>query len=479
MPAKFTSKHQLTTSDRRGRNAATGLETNMAVVLLPTLISLQTISGLLSIFAVSVLAIVLFAAKPQRKYSIQPGPFVLFVAASLMVLVRPVPTISFILFTIVTIIVYRIITTVTAKTIISSLIDGAGLYLLINVVAYAAGLRSVGSSVRVFSSLEYRGFVRIAFPLSWGLDAVPTVASVYLAAVAFLIWYGSTNRRLFRLACVAAAALVLYFGASRSAIIPAILLPAVILLFPSALRWIGQATTLMASAFPLFFPSISPILASALQPLVALIPGREESLQSTLSFNSRDAIWSRSLGYWSDYVTDLSDQTFGFGQGGQLHSGAWTAYGKAISVVTRDPQNASMHNAFLQQLFDGGLLGWLLMTVGIFWTSVRLSRRRLALGAEGKSAIAAISALMISAIPSVSVSPGASHQLAFWLLLILVGIACQAHEPRKPGGADPNVKRAGVGSVHSSNKRFARAAPVTTTESPETTGRSGEAPLRN
>lgn len=479
MPAKLSSKQTVAALDSRDRNAAPRPETNVAVVLLPTLISLQTISGLLSIFSLGLLAAMLFAAKPKRKYSIQWGPLTLFVAAAVMVMIRPEPTITLVFFGIVAVILCRIVVTVKAKSVIGSLIDGAGLYLLVNVVAYTAGLRSAGSSVRILSSIEYRGFVRTIFPLSWGLDAVPTVASVYLAAIAFVILQTGTSRRLFRLACVASAIVVLILGASRAAIVPAFLLPAAILLFPAALRWIAQVSTLTASIFPLVFPVASQFIASVLQPLIELVPGRDSSYQATLSFSSRDYIWSRSLAYWWDYVTDFSDRVFGFGQGGQLHSGAWTAYGKVISVVTRDPQNASMHNAFLQQLFDGGLLGWLLLTASIFWASVRLSRRRSVLGVEGKSAIAAISALMLSAISSVSVSPGASHQVAFWLLLILVGIACQTPEPRGVEGGAITVSRRNSSADAVTDPTPAVPASATTPASPGTTDRSGEAPLRS
>lgn len=479
MPAKLLSKQTAAAVDSRDLNAAPRPETNVAVVFLPTLISLQTISGLLSIFSLGLLAVLLFAAKPMRKYSIQWGPLTLFVAASVMVLIRPEPTISLVFFGIVTLILYRLIVTVTAKSIIGSLIDGAGLYLLINVVAYAAGLRSAGSSMRVLSSVEFRGFVRTIFPLSWGLDAVPSVASVYLAAVALMILQTGTSRRLFRLACIAAAIVVLVLGASRAAIVSAFLLPVAVLLFPATLRWIAQASSLLASIFPLVFPIASQFIASVIQPLVELVPGRDSNYQATLSFNSRDYIWSRSLGYWWDYVTDLSDRMFGFGQGGQLHSGAWTAYGKVISVVTRDPQNASMHNAFLQQLFDGGLLGWLLLTASIFWASVRLAQRRSILGVEGKSAIAAISALMLSAIPSVSVSPGASHQVAFWLLLILVGVACQAPEPQGVEGGAITVNKCNSFADTVTDPTPAVPAPSTTPASAGTTDRSGEAPLRS
>ncbi len=402
-----------------------GLEINVAVILLPTFISLRSFSTQLSLLLLLLLTVVLFAAKPKQNYSIQPGPLMLVLAASLMVLVRPEPTINLIFFAILAVIIYRTVTSIRAKTIISSLIDGAGLYLVINVIAYAAGIRSTVGADRIVSSLEFGGFTRIIFPLSPSLDSVPTIASAYVAAIAFLMLQSGMIRRLFRLACVAAAVIILALGAARSSILVAALLPSIALLFPAATRWLAQASTLIASVFPLVFPAVSAIAASLIQPLVEMIPGRDNRIADTISLSSRDYIWRRALEYWQNYVIDLTDQLFGFGQAGQLESGVWTVYGKALSVVVRDPQKATLHNSFLQQLFDGGLVGWLALTIGILWASVRLSRKRQEWGAECTAAILAVCALMFSAITTVSISPGFSHQLTFWFLFALVGVACQ------------------------------------------------------
>lgn len=419
-----------------------GHEINVAVVLLPTFISLQSISSQLSLFLLLSLAIALFAAKPKQNYSIQPGPLILVFAASVMVLIRPEPTMSLVFFAILAIIIYRVIASISAKTTITSLIDGAGLYLIINVVAYAAGLRSATLAGRVSSSLEFGGFIRVVFPLSTGLDSVPTIAALYVASIAFLIHQRGMIRRLFRLACVSAAVVILGLGAARSSVIAAALLPSIAFLFPATIRWMAQASTVAASIFPLIFPAISALLASILQPIVEMIPGRDNRLADTISLSSRDYIWRRSFEYWWDYIPDLPDRLFGFGQGGQLESGVWTVYGKAISVVVTDAQKASLHNSFFQQLFDGGLVGWLLLTIGILWASARLSRNGREWGAECSAAILAVTALMSSAITTISISPGLSHQLAFWVLCALVGVACQTpisrdREDRKSARVGP------------------------------------------
>jgi hypothetical protein len=445
MPAKLAPTPGGKAPHSSGDCPAPGQELNVAVMLLPTFISLQSISSLLSLFLLLSMAGVLLAAKPKQNYPIQSGPLMLVFAASVMVLVRPEPTISLVFFAILAIIIYRVIASIRAKTIISSLIDGVGLYLIINVAAYSAGFRSATLAERVSTSLEFGGFVRVVFPLSTGLDAVPTIAALYVASIAFLIHQSGMIRRLFRIACTAAAMIVLVLGAARSSLIAAALLPSVAFLFPATVRWLAQASTLLASVFPLIFPAISTLLASILQPIVEMIPGRDSRAADTISLSSRDYIWRRSFEYWWDYIPDLPDRLFGFGQGGQIESGVWTVYGKAMSVVVRDPQKATLHSSFFQQLFDGGLVGWLLLTVGIFWASVRLSRNRREWGAECSAAIVAVTALMLSAIPTVSISPGLSHQLAFWVLCALVGVACQT--PISHDREDRKSARAGLGNA--------------------------------
>jgi O-antigen ligase len=149
----------------------------------------------------------------------------------------------------------------------------------------------------------------------------------------------------------------------------------------------------------------------------------------TISLNGRDYIWARSIEYWFDRVNDLPHELLGFGANGPYRSGASLTYSDRFDSIVRNPELTSMHNSFLQQLFDGGFLGWLLLMTAIYWASARLAKRRRDRGNAGVSAIVAMTALILSGMTEISLAPEGTHE-TFWLLMVLVGVACQASDSR-------------------------------------------------
>jgi hypothetical protein len=316
--------------------------------------------------------------------------------------------------------------TVDARAIIASLIDGAGVYLVVNVLAYMIGLRATRAADRIGDYIQSTGFVRTIFPLSWSLEVAPTIASVYVGAAAFLILERGRIRRAFRLACFVAAFIVLSQAGARTALFAAIALPVVLICLPFITRWIAPAVTLLASVSALCLPSIVSSLQYIATPFLSFIaPGRDLRRGDIVSLSNRDFIWTRSINYWTSRIDGTYEQLLGFGQDGQYRSGASMTYARALAGTVRHPELATMHNSFLQQLFDGGLAGWLLLTLAIFWASVRLSRRRRDWGPQGVAAIAAMVTLLVNAMTQVTIAPGAPFE-AFWLLVVLVGVACQS-----------------------------------------------------
>jgi hypothetical protein len=109
-----------------------------------------------------------------------------------------------------------------------------------------------------------------------------------------------------------------------------------------------------------------------------------------------------------------------------------------MAEIVRNPEHASMHNSFLQQLYDGGIAGWLLMAVALYMTSVRLVHRRPGWGAEGLAGIGVFAALLLNATTQITITPG-GVQIGFWVVLVLVAVSCQEPSPtfgpRKPATA--------------------------------------------
>jgi O-antigen ligase len=183
-----------------------------------------------------------------------------------------------------------------------------------------------------------------------------------------------------------------------------------------------QAATLLAAISSLVLPSIIVAIQFIVNPIMSLAPGRISDARSIATLENRDYIWDHTISYWLDWVNDLPHILFGYGVTGQYRSGASLSYSDELSGLIRHPEFAFVHNSFLQQLFDGGLAGWLLLMLAAYWAGTRFSRHRRDWGA---AAIVAMTVLLLGAMTEASMAPGVAEE-NFWLLLALVGIACQA-----------------------------------------------------
>ncbi|MBB5164298.1 O-antigen ligase [Mycobacterium sp. AZCC_0083] len=334
-----------------------------------------------------------------------------------------VPLLAFLL---VGTLVTRLVMTVDARRIIASLIDGCGLYLLINVLCHAAGLQSPASNVRFGGLVESTGFVRTIYPLTWALNTPPTIAAIYFAAIAFVILEAGWLRRSFRLICLIAAIIILVGAGARAPMVVAAVLATTVISFPHITRWLGQAATILTAISAFILPVFVVWAKSGIAPFISLVPGRAVKSESIDSIGGRDYIWRQAIDYWIELVNGLPHMLFGFGANGQYRSGASLTYSESLAKIIRHPETASVHNSFLQQLFDGGLVGWLLLALAIYWASAKLAKRQRAWGNRGLSAIVAMAVLLLSGMTEVSLTPGA-EQDTFWLLMILIGVACQAN----------------------------------------------------
>jgi len=411
-------------------------EINWCVLLLPIVLGIRSFSQLLALLCVAALAIATLVTAPVKQHSLRLGPLVLLAVSAAMVYVRSESRYIELFFIIWLFIVVRLAAAVDARVIIASLFDGIGLYLILNVVGYAGGLRSPNQGDRIGGIVEATGFIRRIYPFSSSLDAVPTIAAAYVAALIFFLRDPNSTRRNFRLVGAFAAANVLYGSGARTGLVVAVFLPIVVVVLPSVIRWMAQASTVFASISVLIVPAISRAVAFIFVPIVSILtPNRTASATNVASLSNRDIIWSRSINYWFEYVPDAGNQLFGFGQNGQYLSGASRTYRSLLLSVTRYPELGSVHNSFLQQLYDGGLIGLILLVIAIFWTANRLSRGVREWGSAGIGLIVLLSAFLLAGIPQVSLAPGFSQE-AFWLLTVVVAVSCQC-----PSSCDSDSKQ--------------------------------------
>jgi hypothetical protein len=401
-----------------------GVRPDWIVVLLPTAIALRTFSGTASLLVVGALVGLALIRKPDGKFQIQIGPIALFLGACVIVYSRPASAGVVLTFTLVVVLVFRLIMTVDVGKIIISLIDGAGLYLVANVLLFLAGIQSPSADFRIGGLVETTGFIRIIFPLTSSINSPPIIAGVYVAASIFLILEIGWMRRILRLVCLAAAAFVMIGSGSRVPIVVTVLLTFLVIVFPAVLRGIGQVTALVASISALILPAVVTSIQALLTPLLSLTPGRISDAKSITTLENRDYIWDKSFKFWMEWVNDLPQILFGFGVNGQYRSGASFAYSQSLSTLIRNPEFAYVHNAFLQQLFDGGLVGWFLLVAAAYWATARFAKRRRGWGHPGSAAIVAMTALLLSGMTEASLAPGVAQE-SFWMLVVMVGVSCQ------------------------------------------------------
>ena len=409
------------------------MQPDWLLILFPTAVALRTFNEKFALLCVGLLVGAAILRKPQAGFKVQLGPFACLVAATLIVFARPTKTIPVLIFLLVVVFVWRLVTSVDARTLIASLIDGCGLYLVANVVGVIIGLHSPASDIRIGGLAESTGFVRTIYPITTALNAPPAVAAVVVVSFGFLILEPGPLRRTFRSVSLIAALIVLAGAGSRAPIAVAALLSITVLCFPSDLRWIAQATAIFAAVSFAILTTIADNIYFIIAPLTSLAPGRVSNMESITSLEGRETIWRRSIEYWLEWVDDPKHVLLGYGMNGQYRSGASIGYRDLISGIVRNPELASVHNSFFQQVLDGGLLGWILLVAAIFWAGVRFARYR-AWGIFSLSASAALTALILSGLTEVSLSPG-PYQDPFWILLVLVGLACQsASTPSDDGG---------------------------------------------
>ncbi len=402
------------------------------VIFLPTVLAVFPIHAKGGLLLTGLAVATAYLRKPEGAFQSRPGPIVALISAATLSFGRPENLYTLLIFLMISLLVFRLIATVDARSIISSLIDGCGLYLVINVVTYAVGFRSSAYNVRIGGLVESSGFERILFPLAGSINIPPAVAAVFVVGFPFVFSEKGALRRALRSLALLAAAFVMVSAGSRSSIIVSAAILVIVFSTPGATRWLAQAATALAATFAFLFPLLSNGLQFAVAPMKALSPGRSTSAETVLSLQGRDRIWASSIKYWQEWVNDLPSKALGFGASGQYRSGASGSYSTLLEGTVRNPERSYVHNSFLQQLFDGGVIGFAVLAVAAFWAGERLAKRRTDWGTYAIAGTVGLTVVVLVGITEVTVAPGPA-QLTFWVFMIFVGASCQAGEKPRTG----------------------------------------------
>jgi O-antigen ligase len=315
------------------------------------------------------------------------------------------------------------------RDVISSVVDGLGLYLIASVLLHFVGMQSPSESLR-FGGLETTiGLFghRILFPLATSYATAPALAAGYLAGVPALMFIRGGWRARLRPVAIPAALFVLLAADYRAPLLYAVLVGAAVIGAPTLLGKRAPALAIIMLLLP-FWYSHAVSVVTAVESRVSVLHRGE---QSGGALSSRDLIWSRTLSQYYQFST--IKKLVGFGTDGHVTSGASGSYAK----VTRsflDPSIAAQtppHSTALQELLDGGIIG-----ICLYLAVMTLTFRRLAsefLVASEPTLLAAIAMLLVfTATAGTEVASAFSRAPAEpgWLLAVLVLIVSTSNAPR-------------------------------------------------
>jgi O-antigen ligase len=311
-------------------------------------------------------------------------------------------------------------------TAVTSLIDGIGLYLLLNVLGYLAGVVSPAAAERIGGLESSGGGLRIIFPLATSLSAPAALAAIYIAAAIICFERCSISRLLARIAALACGVFILYATDTRAALITAAVIALLSIVSTRVLARLALPTAIVSVAFAVIFAMIQPAVGTVLNGLLSLVPGLSRGGEaSDLTLNGRSVIWDRSLAFWGNSTSSVQ-QLIGYGLRGQQQSGASSQYSATLSGVSADPATASTHNSYLQQLYDGGLIGALVFVGLLLWAVRRYSVLLRARTASTQLALPAIVAAVATGMTEVSTAPGYGQAPTFVALAFV--LFASAHE---------------------------------------------------
>lgn len=318
----------------------------------------------------------------------------------------------------------------TPHSFVASLVDGVGLYLVANVVAYAAGVVSPGAAVRVGSLEASGGGLRVIFPIATSLAVPAAMAAIYVAAAAICFERSSPARVAFRVAALGCAGFVLVKADTRAALVVAVVLLTASIVSTRALARLAVPVVAVSAVFAFAYQSIQGVVGSVLSGVIGVAPGLSRGdTASDLQLNFRSTLWERVLTYWQDDA-DMIGQAVGFGVRGQQQSGASSTYAADFTYLSADPRAISVHNSYLQQLYDGGAVGLVALVALLLWAAHRYAAD-LRDGLPGTQlALPALLAAVTTSITEVTIAPGYGAAPAFVVAGLVIYAGTSVTSPR-------------------------------------------------
>ncbi|GEP39784.1 hypothetical protein NPS01_34470 [Nocardioides psychrotolerans] len=343
------------TSRRFAPPARDGYTVVLPLLLMPTVLGLTAFAERRITFVLAGLIILALTQSRRREHTFRQP---LIVAALVLSLLLPASRYLTTLYVQVWHAETLILILVCARrypfpSVVKSLLDGVGLFLIANVLGYLAGVESPAAAGRTFSLDSSTGGIRVFFPLTSSLAVPPLMAAIFVAA-GLICLEGGRAVRVYRAVALLAGIFIMVAANTRVALV----VSAVVLVASVVAPLIFARASVYLAAFPMVLPFVYPLLAVVvLQPVIhvaaSLFPFLSRGdTEADVALEGRDRIWSMAISFWQEQV-DFIHRLVGFGEFGQRSSGASAAYANGDPLLL----GFSSHNSTLQQLFDGGLVG--------------------------------------------------------------------------------------------------------------------------
>ncbi len=391
----------------------------------PMALSLSLFSRTFFILVLVLLVGATFLEKNRPNIQFNIGPLVLLFASTVITFrtLNPreliVPLLLFGL-------IFRLLATVKSQDLVRSIINGYGFFCFANIVAYYFGVNSPASSGRIGGLVESSGFTRVIFPFSENLNSAPIVAAIVILSMLLSQSDSISPTTIFQYVFLTSASYVLFKSGNRAALVILLLAFLLAVSHSKLLRLAATWVTPIAVGSSFFLPFVSTQVAKILVPIIsALSPGRDSLNSDSFTYQGRTLIWEASTAFWQQWANDPYHQFFGYGKNGQYVSGASQTYSYLLETISLRPELGSVHNSFLQQLFDGGLIGVLLLASALAWTFSRISKGMLRGDVSSFYMCLTLIMLVLFGIGESQLASGSGSQL-FWTMALFIGVSCQS-----------------------------------------------------
>lgn len=275
---------------------------------------------------------------------------------------------------------------------------------------------------------------RVLFPLSSGVLGIAPTATVALA-ICVMLALRNEQRTLAVIGALLSLYVILAID-SRGGLLFAGLALLLMVFVPRArqqgLAWVAILLPVMPIVLILMLTGLAETEAG-----VRLERGETEGLNTG---TGRTVVWSE---VYKTLARPSIDHVFGYGQLGQVKSGASVDYAYLFRDYEGDPLTNSAHNLVLQSLLDLGWFGTVCLVLLAAVVITRLSR--LTHDPLHAALLAGALSLLLLGIVQSDPTPAHPESFAFWLLVIFAATRAQYHDSRT--GSNATVDAANTGTI--------------------------------